>query len=471
VTRRLLLSYLAIAVIVLVVLEVPLARFYQQRETDRLSVGVERDANALASLYEDALEGRAMLDPSIAVTYTQRTGARVVVVDGGGVSLVDTGDVTGRDFATRPEIRAALRGERTTGTRHSDTLATDLLYVAVPIASGGDVHGAVRLTLDTADVEAAVRRFWLGLLGVAAVVLTAMAAIGWAIARSVTRPLRQLHVAAARFATGDLAGMEPAPDAPPEIAELGATMNTMARRLDQLLAEHRAFVADASHQLRTPLTALRLRLENLQSDPAAPGSADDIAAAIDETGRLSALVGDLLQLARAERAATPAPVDLVELTRDRVDTWSAVAEAAGVGLEFAGPAGPVVVGAVPDGVEQILDNLIDNAITASPRGAQVTVGIVRGRSEHSLIVADEGPGLSDELKARALDRFWRLDSSQPGTGLGLPIADALARASGGRLALGDGTTGGLVVTVTLPATHARPPAEDAGPGAVIAACD
>ena len=460
-TRRLLLSYLTIAVIVLVVLEVPLARFYQQRETDRLTVGVERDANALASLYEDALEHQTPVSSAVATTYAERTGARVVVVDESGASVVDTAGATGRDFSTRPEVRSALRGDRTTGIRHSDTLDTDLLYVAVPIASGGSVFGAVRLTLDTADVDAAVHRFWLGLVAVAAVVLTAVAGIGWAIARSVTRPLRHLHAAAARFATGDLAAIEPDPGAPAEIAALGATMNTMARRLEQLLAEHRAFVADASHQLRTPLTALRLRLENLQSGPAAQGSADDIAAAIDETGRLSALVGDLLQLARAERAAPPAPVDLVRLARDRVDTWSAVAEAAGVALDFAAPSGPVVVGAVPNGVEQILDNLIDNAITASPRGTHVAVSIVAGRGAHSLIITDEGPGLSDELKARALDRFWRLDSSRPGTGLGLPIAQALAQASGGWLALNDGAAGGLVVTVTLPATDARPSGEHA----------
>ena len=463
-TRRLLLSYLTIAVIVLVVLEVPLARFYQQRETERLTVGVERDANALASLYEDALEHGTPLEPAIASTYAQRTGARVVVVDTSGASVVDTSGATGRDFATRPEIKSALRGGRTTGIRHSDTLAADLLYVAVPIASGGQVFGAVRLTLDTAEVNAAVHRFWLGLVAVAAVVLTAMAGIGWAVARSVTRPLRHLHAAAARFATGDLAPVEPDSDAPAEIAALGATMNTMAQRLEQLLVEHRAFVADASHQLRTPLTALRLRLENLQSDPSAGESADDIAAAIDETGRLSELVGDLLQLARAERAAAPEPVDLIRLARDRVDTWSAVAEAAGVVLDLAAPSSPVVVGAVPNGVEQILDNLIDNAITASPRGACVAVRIVAGRSDHSLIVADDGPGLSDELKARALDRFWRLDGSRPGTGLGLPIAQALAQASGGRLRLDDGAAGGLVVTVTLPASEARRPGRHAVQG-------
>ena len=456
-TRRLLLSYLTIAVIVLAVLELPLARFYQQRETERLTVGVERDANALASLYEDALEQQTPPDPTIAATYAQRTGARVVVVDGSGASVVDTAGVPERDFSTRPEIQVALRGGRTTGMRHSDTLGTDLLYVAVPIASGGKVFGAVRLTLDTAEVDAAVHRFWLGLLAVAAVVLTAMAGIGWAIARSVMRPLRHLHAAAARFATGDLTAIEPAPHAPPEIAALEVTLNAMAHRLEQLLAEHRAFVADASHQLRTPLTALRLRLENLQSDTAAKDRADDIAAAIDESGRLSELVGDLLQLARAEQADAAAPVDLVRLTRDRVDTWSAVADAADVALAFAAPNDRVIVSSVPDGVEQILDNLIDNAITVSPRGGRVKVSVAFGRGGHTLTIADEGPGLPDELKARALDRFWRRDRSRPGTGLGLPIAQELARASGGSLVLRDGPSGGLAVTVTLPAASARRP--------------
>ena len=232
-------------------------------------------------------------------------------------------------------------------------------------------------------------------------------------------------------------------------------MNTMAQRLEQLLAEHRAFVADASHQLRTPLTALRLRLENLQSDSAISGGAEDLGAAIDETSRLSELVDDLLRLARAEQTAAPGPVDLVRVARDRVDTWSAVADAAGVTLVFDSPGGPVVASAVPTGVEQVLDNLIDNAITASPSRTRVTVTVTPGRSRHRLTVADEGPGLSDEVKARALDRFWRLDHARPGSGLGLPIAQALAEASAGSLALGDSQAGGLAVTVTLPATESR----------------
>ena len=199
--------------------------------------------------------------------------------------------------------------------------------MAVPATSAGVVHGAVRLTLDKQETNALVRGYWTALVGVAVVVLVAMAGIGWAIARSVTRPLRTLDAAAARFATGDLAPVEPDPSAPPEIAVLGDTMNTMARRLDQLLAEQREFVADASHQLRTPLTALRLRLENLQSAAATAEDEDALGAAIEETNRLAALVADLLQLARAEEPAEPLTVDLAALAADRVDTWSAVADA------------------------------------------------------------------------------------------------------------------------------------------------
>jgi len=456
VTRRLLLGYLIAAVVVLLVLEIPLAIFYQQRETGRLTVDVERDATVLAGYYEEPLEQGTPPNPAPAAAYAKRTGVRVVVVDKDGASVIDTAGPAGRDFSTRPEIKTALGGARAEGTRHSSTLNADLLYVAVPVASGASVNGAVRLTLGTQELGALVHGYWLDLIAVAAVVLIAMAGSGWAIARSVTRPLRRLEADAARFATGDLSTTDPDPGAPPEIAVLGATMNTMAQRLERLLAEHRGFVADASHQLRTPLTALRLRLENLQSASDAADDAEDLTAAIDETNRLAGLVGDLLQFAHAEEAAAPEAVDLVQLAADRVDTWSAVADVADVALDFAAPTGSVFVSAVPGGVEQILDNLIDNAITAAPPGTRVSTTVVRGRADHRFTVADEGPGLSDDLKARALDRFWRSDRSEPGTGLGLPIAKALAKASGGSLVLHDSPAGGLAVTVTLPAAGLKP---------------
>lgn len=453
-TKRLLLSYLTITLIVLLVLEIPLGAFYAQRERERLAADVEHDASVIATLYEDDLEADRPLDPAAAETYERRTGARVVVVDSDGISRVDTAADVPRDFSTRPEIAIALTGDRSSGTRTSDTLGTDLLYVALPVASGGTVHGALRVTLDTSEVNARIRSFWLALAGVGAVVLLAVALIGWVIARSVTRPLRELTDTAGRFASGDLSVGSDAIGGPAEIRALDDTMATMAVQLDGLLRSHRAFVADASHQLRTPLTALRLRLENLQSrlgDTEHPAELDDeVERAIDETGRLTELVTNLLQLARASDHPPTATEDVRLLIRDRVDTWTAAAEEFGVGL--IGPVGDdaVVVRTVPGAIEQILDNLLDNALLVSPPGSTVAVALTTSPAFAILSVVDHGPGLSDDDKREATQRFWRGDDTRPGTGLGLAIVDALATASGGSSRLSDTDGGGLTVAVTLP---------------------
>ncbi len=164
-TRRLVLSYLAITVIVLAVLEIPLAVFYDQREEERLIADAERDAVVLASFYEDALERGAAIDPAPAEEYAARTGARIVVVDTAGISVLDSDAEPDRDFSTRPEIETALTGVRSSGIRRSDTLDTDILFVAVPVASGGTVHGVLRLTLDAHEVVERVQRFWVGAAG------------------------------------------------------------------------------------------------------------------------------------------------------------------------------------------------------------------------------------------------------------------------------------------------------------------
>jgi signal transduction histidine kinase len=447
-TRRLLLSYLAVTVVILLLLEIPLAVFYAQRELERLTADVERDASVIATVYEDDLEAGRTLDPAPAERYTARTGARVVIVDTRGVSLVDTEQPPQRDLSTRPEIANALAGNRSVGRRASETLGTDLLYVALPVQSSGVVHGALRVTLDTAHVEDHVGRFWFGLVAIAGVVLAIMGLVGWLVARSVTRPVRRMNEAALRFSNGDLTVSEGIDDGPPELRQLARTMSTMAERLAALLEEQRAFVADASHQLRTPLTGLRLRLENLQSRLPEADSAE-VESAIDEIARLSSLVTDLLQLARADRQAAVAAHDLAALTAERVDTWGALAESSGVRLTLRGADDEVMVSAVPGAIEQILDNVLDNALTVSPPGSEISIAVTRGNHEHRLVVADHGPGLSDQDKERALRRFWRGDTSTPGTGLGLAIAQALARSSNGSLALVDVDGGGLAVELTL----------------------
>lgn len=448
-TKRLLLSYLTVTLVVLLLLELPLALFYSQRELERLTSDIERDATVLATIYEDDLEGGLRLDAEAADRYHDRTGARVVVVDASGVGLIDTQQPVPRDFSTRPEIAAALTGERASGTRRSDTLGTDLVYVAVPVASSGTVHGALRLTLDASSVDSRIHRFWLGLGATGVLVLAVMALVGWLIARSVTWPLRRLTATAERFANGDLSIEPSSPGGPKELRVLADTMSDMAERLTSTIDEQRAFVADASHQLRTPLTALRLRLENLQTrlDDA---DADELDLAIEETSRLSGLVTDLLQLARADERRAVAIVDVAQLAVDRVDTWSALADARSIDLRWSGEPSPVYASALPGAVEQILDNLIDNAVNASDDGSTIDVSLTLRGMRAVLAVADHGPGLSVGDRVRATRRFWRGTTLTPGSGLGLSIASTLAVASGGHLELSDTPGGGLTATLDLP---------------------
>ncbi len=446
--RRLVLSYLIVTLFVLIVLEVPLAIFFQQREVENVSGLLERDATALGSFYEDDLEGSQVIDPGRALQYAADSGTRVLIVDAAGISVADTDPnySTGRDYSTRPEIATALEGGRPSGTRDSTTLQTSIIYSAVPVASGGTVHGAVRITLDSDDAGTRVRNFWIGLVAIAVVVLAASALVGWAVARSVARPIRQLEANARRFASGDLSPAPLPDEAPPEVVNLHTAMAEMAQQLTEIMDRQRGFVGDASHQLRTPLTGLRLRLEGI-----ADGAGDPVVeaeAALVETNRLADLVNDLLHLARTDEPQQLVAIDLGQLVAERVDTWTAVAEQNEVSIVATGLRSVSVL--APDGgLEQVLDNLIDNAVDFSSSGDLVKVDLRQIGNEVVLKVVDHGHGLSDKGKRDALQRFWRGDTSRAGSGLGLSIAETLVNASSGSLTLHDTPGGGLTVIVRL----------------------
>ena len=453
-TRRLLLSYLSLAVVVLAMLEVPLGFVNARTEKERLTAKVERDAVSIASLAESTIEGDLPTSnlkavERLATRYAAATGARVVITDGQGVALVDTAPpLPGeRTFATRPEFRAALRGDVATGTRRSNTLGYDLLYVAVPVASGGKVYGAVRITYPTSELDRRVRNYWIALAGIAVVVLAVAALIGLSFARWIRRPLAGLEDAAAEAGAGDLSARAPVPDAPAELRRLALEFNDMVARVDWLVSVQRAFVADASHELRTPLTALRLRLENLERHVTDGGRAS-LTAAAAEVERLSGLVDELLTLARADAGTAPAGnVDVVALAAGRLDAWRPAADGSRLLLE-APPELHARVGR--DRITQVLDNLVANALRHAP-GTTVTVRVVRTGRLVELRVADEGPGLSDEEKRRAFDRFWRTGSGRGGSGLGLAIARRLVEIDGGTIELRDAAGGGLEAVVRVPA--------------------
>lgn len=453
-SRRLLATYVVLAVAVLAALEIPLGISYGRSERRDLTARIERDALTMATLAEESLEaGRAHASTGVtqvARSYQRDTGGRSVIVDAHGLEVLDTSAPSPgrRDFATRPEIAAALRGEIVSGTRHSSTLGTNLIYVAVPVASGGVVRGAVRISYPTSALDYRVRRYWLLLAAIAGVVLAATVLVGVRFARTLTQPLARLEEAARAAGAGDLSARAPTDAGPPEIRDLSAQFNDMVARLDALLRSQQEFVADASHQLRTPLTALRLRLENLERDVDKPGR-EELAGALAEVERLGRIVDGLLTLARADAAqARPERVDLRSVVVGRVDAWSDRAADTGAVLDARLP--PRLDGlATPEAVEQVLDNLVANALQVSPRDGTVTIEgrLVNGWVE--LHVRDEGHGMTPEQRARAFDRFWRTGAPGGGTGLGLAIAHRLVIADGGRLELREAPGGGLDAVISL----------------------
>jgi signal transduction histidine kinase len=318
----------------------------------------------------------------------------------------------------------------------------------------------VRVTFSTDQLDARVRRYWLTLAAVGLVSLAAAAAVGVAFARWVTRPLDAVRDASVRLGAGDLATRAADQQGPPEVRQLAHAFNVTATRLEELVGAQEQFVADASHQLRTPLTALRLRLE-VATAAAADGEpvADDLEACLTEVARLSRLVDGLLALARAERAdprGDAEELDATEALRLVAEGWAPLAAEHDVAVEVRVAAGtvPPSVVASADRVQQVLDNLVANAVDASSPGGHVTLEAVARPDVVELHVVDDGPGLSDDDRARAFDRFWRASPAAGafgGSGLGLSIVAKLVAADGGGVELRAAPGGGIDAVVRYPA--------------------
>ncbi len=453
---RLLLVLVGVVAIVLLVHDVPLARHLERVERDRLTTGLERDAFILAGRAEEALEaGTTGSDPvirAIVARYNAEEGVDVAIVDVDLVGVVGSdGGVVGEDYSNRPEIQRAMTGAPETGERFSRTLGEDLFFVAVPVLSGDDVVGVVRLSAPERVVADRVDGKVRGLAIVAGISLLIAMAVAWLFARSVTRPLHDLESVTHRLASGDLAARANDSDGPPEVRGLADSFNSMAIRLQRLVDQQRSFAGDASHQLRTPLTALRLRLEQAAMSVAAGDPATEpIEEALNETERLRRMIEGLLVLSRAEHAAVAiAEVDLPAVARERAEYWLPLAQERAVDI-VVDAADAVTVRAVSGGVEQIIDNLVDNALEVSPEGGTVRIVVEAGDRDATLHVLDEGPGLTDEQLERAFERFWRPEGAAAGgTGLGLAIVQQLANTGGGAASLRRAPSGGLDAVVTF----------------------
>jgi hypothetical protein len=447
---RLVLILVGFTALVLLVQNIPLSTFVRDKELNARIAGLQTDAFTLAGYSVEYLQdpspaAKAALDEAV-TAYSTITGPRVVVVDAKGTAVAAsvTADI-GQNFANaeRPEVQDALAGRTVSGERTSATLGEPLIYVAVPIRAGPTILGAVRLTYPSSElnsqINSSIRSLWL----VGLISLLSAALIATLVAAAITRRIRRLSDTAESIAEGDLdARVEDSGGG--EIADLAMSFNIMADRVQQLVERQRDFAGDASHQLRTPLTALRLRMDRAAElmdldDPAV----DQVDAARDEIDRLQRLVDGLLTLARADgRKSSPTPIDVSAVARERIESWESLAAERGIAMELIAPSVAVAF-AVPSAVEQILDNYIDNALEVVPDNSRITVTVTPGNHEVQLTVDDEGPGLSPEDRVRAFDRFWRGRQDDGGSGLGLAVVSALAQASGGSVWLDESPQGGL----------------------------
>ena len=320
--------------------------------------------------------------------------------------------------------------------RSSATLHTHLLYVAVPVGSGGVVSGAVRITYPMTSRRHADPPLLAAARAIASVVLAAAALVGVRLARFVTRPLRGLEDAAAAVGEGELDARAPELEGPPEVRSLSRVFNETVVKLEQLLRSQEEFVADASHELRTPLTALRLRLESLERRLDDEGRQRSRRRRSHEVERLAEPVETLLALARADAGAAPASA---------VDVGGARA-GAGRGLACArrgarrrarrrDERGPDRARRAADGsgrCSTTCSRTRSRSLRARRRSRCPRAPPARGPSCTS---RDEGPGLTAEQRARAFDRFWRAGSGDGGSGLGLAIVKRLVEADEGEVEL------------------------------------
>lgn len=417
---------------------------------------VERNAEAelksaeIAQAQEIANRLGAPAAPSAAITkYVVETGtivqSRVIVVDESGRLIADSEDRAplGSDYATpgRPEIQRALDPDNPQAVsllRRSDDIDAQVLATAVPLFDdAGVLQGAVRISEPTDRFHEDRRRTVLGLVAIGAGALLAGLVVAYVLAGSLARPLARLAGAAHRLGEGDLSERAGTVGGGREITELAETFDDMAARLQASAQAEREFAANASHQLRTPLAGMRLRLE-----AAAVDAPDDVRVHIEaaerEVVRLTDTVQQLLDSARARETPAGSTVDVDDAVARAVQRWSDDARERGSSIGCQGRAGRARGQAID--VDQILDNLIDNALSYAP--GEITVECGRDDAAVTVAVVDRGPGIAPEDVDRVTERFYRGHGVAPGgSGLGLAIVRELAERGGGSVEVTSGPEG------------------------------
>ena len=426
--RRLLGITVAATALVVVAFVVPLAGLVRSVAEDRAVSGAERDMAALAPVLASS-DDPSLLASAIARTPTGNDGRLTVWLPDG--SLV--GDEA-------PADADALALAREQGRAFSQHVGDDLVLYT-PVVTGADTS-VIRARLPSSLLERGVTRSWTALAAVGVALVAAAGLVADRLGRSLTREATGLAGTARTLASGDPEARV-LPGRTPELADAARALNLLADRIGELRTAERARVADLSHRLRTPLTALRL-------DAEAAGD-DDLAADVD---RLEGAVTELIREAQRplHEGTVPRRADVVAVVRERAAFWGALADDDGrswtLDVAVPGPEpGPVQVGVGADELGAALDALLDNVFNHTPEGTSYAVSLALVDGVAQVRVDDAGPGIED---ADAMLARGNTTGRSRSTGLGLDIARQAAESAAGHLTLTPSFTSGTSAVLTLP---------------------
>jgi two-component system, OmpR family, sensor kinase len=365
-----------------------------------------------------------------------------------------SGEPTQRDafpalVATAPEVEQARRG--TSEARINETPSGSRVLAAVPILRRGRLAGVLWTSSSTAPVSSLDRQRWALLAGIGAAAMAGAALVGAGLSRRLTRRLEAVAAGASRFGEGHLDEAIPVQGSD-EIAALAGSLNEMAGEIDRLVRREKSFVAAASHQIRTPLAAIKIRLDELLAagDSFEPDAIEYLKEMAQEVDRLTALTARLLDLSSAESPPESRPLVASRAIREAIDRVSPLAQHHALSIRLNVSDEDALIAAPTGAFEEALFNLLDNAVKFSREGSDVDVDASLDNGTFVVDVADHGPGIPEGERARVLDPFYRATRSKPGYGLGLAISARLCEGAGATLRMEPREDGGTVARIRWP---------------------
>ena len=442
-----------------------------QSEAD-LTAGILAESyRARGTLVEQDTAGRPVLTPEVAAVL-EVVPDYLLVTSRDGRLLFASPDARALTFSEFEQLNALARppspapgsAARAPGRYRVTPNGPTLHYVVRAVPDAGDQFGAIFAGANTRSAELRLEQLLLTILIAFFVgVVPAILVGGWIAGRAL-EPVDRMITEVREITDGrSLHRRVAVPMERDELGRLAETLNQMMTRLERSFAALRRFTADASHELKTPLTVVRAGVERAITRPGMPQEAlAPLEETLQEVNRMTELLNSLLTLARADEGRADLhlePVDLREIIEEAGETGELLAEHAGVGIEIRLPPQPVVLAVDRSRVRQLALNLIENAVKYTPRGGQVSVELAGNDGRVVFTVADTGIGIAPGDLPHVFDRFWRADSARTrtseraGTGLGLAICKWIAEAHGGTIEVQSRPGRGTTFTVGLPRSY------------------